>query len=57
MWVVSGAGGRPDSLNDFLAAGRYAARMEMGFEEKQSAYNAGTQSARAGTEKWVGRWL
>jgi type II restriction enzyme len=31
--------------------------MKLGFEETQSPYRSGSQSARAWTEKWVGDWL
>lgn len=31
--------------------------MKLGFEETQSRYSSGSQSARAWTERWVGDWL
>ena len=30
--------------------------MKLGFEESQSAYTSGSQSARAWTEAWVSAW-
>ena len=30
--------------------------MKLGFEESQSAYSSGSQSARAWTEAWIGKW-
>jgi hypothetical protein len=35
---------------------RYASSMKLGFEETQSSYNSGSQSARVWTEAWVNRW-
>lgn len=35
---------------------RYAAAMKLGFEESQTTYTSGSQSARAWTEAWVGEW-
>src|SRR3984893_16358105 len=31
--------------------------MKLGFEESQTPYTSGSQSARAWTEGWVGKWL
>src|SRR6201999_2497636 len=34
----------------------YASIMKLGFEESQTAYTSGSQSARAWTEAWVKTW-
>jgi hypothetical protein len=31
--------------------------MRLGFEESQSSYSSGSQSARAWTETWVSTWV
>jgi hypothetical protein len=31
--------------------------MKLGFEESQTSYSSGSQSARAWTERWVGEWV
>src|SRR5258708_40280464 len=31
--------------------------MKLGFEEAQASYTSGSQSARAWTEQWVGKWV
>jgi hypothetical protein len=54
-----GAGGK--SGNRFCKAGKseesgYAGVMKLGFEESQTGYTSGSQSARAWTEAWVGTW-
>jgi hypothetical protein len=47
--------------NRFSKAGKseefgYAGFMKLGFEESQTAYTSGSQSARAWTEAWVDAW-
>jgi Dam-replacing family/Dam-replacing HTH domain len=38
------------------AASATLAKMKLGFEESQSSYSSGSQSARAWTEAWVSAW-
>jgi type II restriction enzyme len=36
---------------------RFVVQMKLGFEESQTAYGSPSQSARAWTEGWVGKWV
>ena len=53
-----GAGGRSGSNSDASNSSviRYASVMRLGFEETQSSYSSGSQSARVWTEAWVSAW-
>lgn len=50
--VVRSRSSNPSNLTQF----RYANPMKLGFEESQSPYSSGSQSARAWTEAWVRAW-
>jgi type II restriction enzyme len=46
---------RPDNFDD-VAVASYATNMKLGFEESQTSYRSGSQSARAWTEQWLHKW-